>query len=74
VKGQVVKLNNMIMNRNWIHLRDGSTGEDVDLTLTTTDNVQLGAIAAFEGIIALNKDFGAGYMYEIIMEEAKLLQ
>ena len=74
VKGQVVKLNNMIMNRNWIHLRDGSTGEDIDLTVTTTDNVQLGSIVAFEGIVSLNKDFGAGYMYEIIMEEAKLLQ
>lgn len=74
VKGQVVKLNNMIMERNWIHLRDGSTGEDVDLTITTTDNVPLGSIVAFEGIIALNRDFGAGYKYDIIMEEAKLLQ
>ena len=74
VKGQVVKLNNMIMQRNWIHLRDGSTAEEVDLTVTTTDNVPLGSVVAFEGIIALNRDFGAGYKYEIIMEEAKLLQ
>jgi hypothetical protein len=74
VKGQVVKVNRMIMQRNWIHLRDGSTGEEVDLTITTTDNIQMGAIVAFEGIITLNKDFGAGYKYDIIMEEAKLLQ
>jgi len=65
----------MIMNRNWIHLQDGSTKDDkLDLTITTTENVPLGAIVAFEGKISLNKDFGAGYKYEIIMEDAQLLQ
>jgi hypothetical protein len=74
VKGRCVKLNTNIMNRNWIHLRDGSMNDEgVDLTVTTTENVQLGTIVAFEGKITLNKDFGAGYKYEIIMEEARLL-
>jgi hypothetical protein len=74
VRGRCVKLNNMIMNRNWIHLRDGSLKDDkTDLTVTTTDNIPLGAIVAFEGKITLNADFGAGYKYEIIMEEAHLL-
>ena len=75
VRGKCVKVNNMIMNRNWVHIRDASlTDENEDLTLTTTDVVALGAVVAFEGKITLNKDFGAGYKYEIIMEEAKLLQ
>lgn len=75
VKGKVVKLNNMIMNRNWVHLQDGSMNdEELDLTITTTENIPLGAIVALEGKITLNKDFGAGYKYEIIMEEAQLLQ
>ena len=75
VKGKCVKVNNMIMNRNWIHLQDGSLkDEESDLTVTTTENIALGAIVAFEGIITLNKDFGAGYKYEIIMEEARLLK
>jgi hypothetical protein len=74
VKGQCVKLNNMIMNRNWIHISDGSVKEEgVDLTVTTTEQVNLGDIVSFEGVISLNKDFGAGYKYEIIMEEATLL-
>lgn len=74
IKGRCVKLNNMIMNRNWIHLQDGSIKDEaVDLTVTTTENIPLGAIVAFEGKITLNKDFGAGYKYEIIMEDAKLL-
>jgi hypothetical protein len=75
VKGRVIKLNNMIMNRNWIHINDGSLkDETIDLTITTTENVPLGAVVAFEGVITLNKDFGAGYKYEIIMENAQLLQ
>lgn len=75
VRGRVVKINNMIMNRNWIHLKDGSLEEEgMDLTVTTTDNVAIGHVVAFEGVIAVNKDFGAGYKYEIIMENAALLQ
>ena len=74
IKGRCVKLNNMIMNRNWIHLQDGSLKDKtIDLTVTTTENIPLGAIVAVEGKIALNKDFGAGYKYDIIMEEAKLI-
>lgn len=73
VKGQVTKVNRAIMDRNWVHLQDG-TGDsgNFDLTVTTTDNVEVGGIAAFEGKITLKKDFGAGYFYELIMEEAKL--
>jgi hypothetical protein len=75
VTGRCVKLNTMIMQRNWVHLQDGSLSEEEgDLTVTTTDKVELGTIVSFEGKIALNKDFGAGYKYEIIMEEAKLLK
>lgn len=75
VQGQVVKLNNMIMNRNWIHLQDASLkDENMDLTVTTSENVGMGDVVAFEGKISLNKDFGAGYKYEIIMEEAKIIR
>jgi hypothetical protein len=64
----------MIMNRNWIHLQDGSLKDKtVDLTITTTENIALGSIVAVEGIITLNKDFGAGYKYDIIMEDATLI-
>jgi len=75
IKGKCVKLNNMIMSRNWIHLQDGSLKDNkTDLTVTTTENVPLGAVVSFEGKITLNKDFGAGYKYEILMEEATLIQ
>lgn len=71
VSGKCVKINPMIMSRNWIHLQDGS-GENLDLTVTTTENIPLGHVVTLEGTIALNKDFGAGYRYDIIMEGAVL--
>ena len=73
ISGKVVKVNPMIMNRNWIHLQDG-TGENYDLTVTTAENIPLGAIITVEGTIALNKDFGAGYRYELIMEGAVVVK
>jgi len=75
VQGRVVKLNNMIMNRNWVHIQDASLKDQTaDLTVTTDENVGLGDVVAFEGKISLNKDFGAGYKYEIIMEEAHIIR
>ncbi len=73
IKGQVTKVNRAIMDKNWVHLQDGTSDSgNFDLTITTTDEVEVGGIVTFEGKIALNKDFGAGYSYEVIMEEAKL--
>jgi len=71
VTGKCVKFNPMIMNRNWAHIQDGS-GDNLDLTVTTSENITVGAIVTLEGIIELDKDFGAGYKYEVIMEKATL--
>ncbi len=74
IRGEVVKYNEAIMGKNWVHIQDGSgTGASFDLTVTTADVVKVGDIVTFTGIINLNKDFGAGYVYEVIMEEAKMI-
>lgn len=73
VTGKCVKLNPMIMGRNWVHLQDGSAN-NFDLTITTMENVAVGDIVTMEGTIAVNKDFGAGYKYNVIMEGATLKQ
>jgi len=73
MKGKVVKVNAQIMNKNWVHIQDGTEDKGkFDLTITTNDEVKVGDIVVFKGKITLNKDFGSGYSYEIIMEEAKL--
>lgn len=73
VKGKVVKYNSGIMDRNWIHIQDGTgSANDFDLLITTTEEANVGDIIIAEGIIGLNKDFGAGYSYDIVLENAKI--
>jgi hypothetical protein len=71
VQGEVTKFNGAIMNRNWIHLQDGSEHEGkFDLTVTTDETFIVGSIVVVEGVLALNQDFGYGYSYEILLEKA----
>ncbi len=75
VRGRVVKWNPEIMGRNWIHLRDGSgspEGRDNDITVTTTDTVAKGDIVIVRGTVALDRDFGAGYTYPVMLEDATI--
>ncbi len=73
VKGQVTKFNAQIMDKNWIHIQDGTEYDGLfDLTVTSTANAKVGDIINLKGKIVLNKDFGYGYKYDIIMEEAVL--
>ena len=75
MKGQVVKINEEVMGKNWIHIQDGTKdGENFDLTITTLDKVKVDDVVTFEGTITLKKDFGYGYFYELIMEDAKLVK
>ena len=75
MKGQVVKINEGVMGKNWIHIQDGTKeGEDFDLTITTLDSCKMDDVVTFEGTISLKKDFTHGYFYEVIMEDAKLVK
>ncbi len=71
VSGKVVKVNNGIMGKNWIHIQDGTSDADnYDLTLTTQGKANMGDIITIEGTVYLKKEFGAGYSYDLIIEEA----
>ncbi len=73
IKGQVTKYSPEIMNKNWIHLQDGTeNNEKYDLVITSSGTVKVGDIVTFEGKITLNKDFGYGYSFEVMMEEAAI--
>jgi len=74
IKGEVVKFNAQIMGKNWIHIQDGTNSNGAfDLTITSAEEVKVGDVITFEGVIALKKDFGAGYAYDVILEEGKLI-
>ena len=71
IRGTVVRSNYQIMHKNWLHIQDGTDNSGkFDLTVTTRDSLTVGNTATFKGIISLNKDFGYGYSYDVIMEEA----
>jgi hypothetical protein len=72
-----VKLNPDIMGKNWLHIQDG-TGDPAksthDLVVTSAGIAEKGAIISLEGILAADKDFGSGYRYSVIVEDAILMK
>ncbi|MDD5302066.1 MAG: nucleotide-binding protein [Elusimicrobia bacterium] len=75
LRAKVMKITPEVMDRNWVHLRDG-TGDaktgDHDLTVTTKETLAVGKVVTVRGTIALNKDMGAGYKFPVLLEGAKL--
>ncbi len=72
ITAKVVKVNPAIMDRNWLHLKDGSF-DDFDLVATSQEGVPAGHIVTLKGTLVLNRDFGAGYSYDLIIENATLV-
>jgi hypothetical protein len=73
VRGKIVKLNTGILGRNWIHLRDGTGGAGTnDLLVTTQATPTLGDVVVVRGTVAVDKDFGGGYRYDLVIEDATL--
>jgi hypothetical protein len=75
ITGKVVKYNPAIMGVNWIHIQDGTEfNGEYDLTVTTKEEVKVDEVITIEGTVVLNKDFGAGYVYNIIIENAVVIK
>ncbi|MFI5312223.1 MAG: nucleotide-binding protein [Gemmatimonadales bacterium] len=77
VRGTVVKYNDNVMGKNWIHLQDGSGDAKQgtnDITVTSMDAAARGQTITITGTVRLNRDFGAGYSYAAIIEDAKVLK
>lgn len=75
IRGKVVKYSAAIMGKNWIHLRDGSgsaADNTDDLLVTTMDQAKVGDVVLIKGVVHTDKDFGSGYAYKTLIEEAKL--
>lgn len=75
VRGVVVKYNGKVMGRNWLHIQDGSGSiekSDNDLTITSAIEAKVGDTVLVTGKVATDKDFGAGYRYAVIVEDAQV--
>ena len=75
IKGEVTKFTPAVMNKNWIHIQDGSDYKGkFDLVVTTTQEVKVGDKVTFEGKIGLDKDLGYGYFFDVLLEDAVIKQ
>ena len=71
----VVKVVSGVLDRNWLHVRDGSGSAqqgDHDLVVTTTDTVKKGETVLVDGVVQTDRDFGSGYRYAVLVEQAKV--
>ena len=75
VKGKVVKVNSGIMGRNFVHVQDG-TGTASDgsnnLIVTSKDTANVGDTVTATGTVVLNRDFGMGYSYPLLVEDTRI--
>ena len=73
-QGKVVKVNNDIMGRNFVHLQDG-TGSDKtnDLLVTSKQTAKVGDQVVISGTLVLDRDFGSGYAYGMLIEDATIM-
>lgn len=75
ISGEVVKVNNGIMGKNFLHIQDGSGAEGTnDIIVTSQQTANLGDKVGIDALVTTNRDFGMGYSYKVILEEAKLSQ
>jgi hypothetical protein len=73
-QGKVVKVLNGIMKRNFIHVQDG-TGDanSNDLIVTSKQSARVGDQVTITGVVAVNRDFGRGYLYPLLVEDASIV-
>jgi hypothetical protein len=75
VRGKAVKFNGGILGLNWTHLQDGSgvaTDGTNDITITSAAEARVGDVITVTGTVVLDKDFGAGYAYKVLLQNATI--
>lgn len=73
-KGKVVKVNNGIMRRNFIHVQDGTGNANTNnLIVTSKQTAQVGDQVTITGVVVLNRDFGGGYSYPLLIEDSSIV-
>jgi len=71
IHGNVVKVSRNIMGRNWVHIEDGTSFEGNKKIIFTSNNAaSVGETLTAQGTLAVDKDFGYGYFYPVIVQES----
>ncbi len=75
VRGKVMKVTSGIMRKNWVHIQDGTGSPSMNnnnLVVTMQEEPKVGSIITISGTLYKDKDFGAGYKYNVIVEQATI--
>jgi hypothetical protein len=75
VRGKVAKISEGILGKTWIHLHDGTGSpatRDFDLTVTTQDAAKLGDVVTVKGVLHVDRDFGTGFAYPVVIEDGRI--
>jgi hypothetical protein len=74
LRAKVVKVNTEILGKNWIHLQDGTAaaGGENKMIVTTGDVAEVGSTVTVRGILSTDKDYGYGYKYDVLIEDASV--
>jgi len=74
IKGSVFKVSQKIMKLDWVHLGDGTGNEKMltdDLVFTAASTtIKPGDKVIATGKVIVDKDFGYGYFYKVIIQDA----
>jgi hypothetical protein len=76
IRGKVVKVSPNILERNWVHIQDG-TGEGNEvgrIVFTSKELPKVGDVVTARGVVSVDKNFGSGYVYAIIVENASFVK
>jgi hypothetical protein len=75
IEGKVVKISRAILGKNWLHLQDGTGSQAAgtnDLVVTTDSVPEVDDMVTIKGNLSLDRDFGGGYFYAVIVEGAEV--
>ena len=72
IRGKVIRFSAEIMGKNWLHIIDSSSASD--LTVTTKETAEIGDVVVIEGKLGVDRDFGNGYLYPVMVEDAIFLK
>ena len=74
LRGRVTKYNASIMGKNWLHLEDGSVKApaEASILVTSAATANVGDVVVVQGVVRADKDFGSGYAYTVMIEDATI--
>jgi len=75
VRAIVVKFMPQIMEKNWIHIQDGTGSAESgnnDISVSTLDTAEVGDEVIIKGTLGIDRDFGNDCAFGVLIEDASI--